>query len=177
MSRADRLIRTFSGGLFDPFEPRAKDIRIQDIAHHLSNLCRFTGASRRFYSVAEHCVRASHLVKPPHEFATLMHDATEAYINDLSTPVKHHRKMFNYRQLESKIGLAVGEAFEIDWMAHGATIKLADAIMYWTECRDLMRDVEIPQGQVVCTERIVPWSPDVAKAEFLRRFFFLTSLG
>jgi hypothetical protein len=48
-------IITFTGGSFYPLEPRAEDINPIDIAHALSNQCRYTGHVRRFYSVAEHC--------------------------------------------------------------------------------------------------------------------------
>lgn len=81
-------MQTWSGRAFYPLDPRADDIHIEDIAAHLSKLCRYVGATRFFYSVAKHCVLVSHLV--PREMALwgLMHDAAEAYTGDLSRPMK-----------------------------------------------------------------------------------------
>ena len=65
------------------------DINIYDIAHALSQICRFTGHTKKFYSVAEHSVRVSYLaLGQANKRYGLMHDAAEAYINDLSTSLK-----------------------------------------------------------------------------------------
>ena len=56
-------IPTYTGKVFDPFNPDPNNIDIEDIAHHLSNLCRFVGSTFRFYSVAEHSLMISHLVR------------------------------------------------------------------------------------------------------------------
>ena len=45
-------IRTYTGRYFDILNPQAKDVSIIDIA--LSQLCRFTGHTEEFYSVAQH---------------------------------------------------------------------------------------------------------------------------
>jgi hypothetical protein len=55
-------IQTFTGRQYWPLDPREGDVYIEDIAHALSLQCRFTGHCRSFYSVAEHCVRVSHVV-------------------------------------------------------------------------------------------------------------------
>ena len=51
MERIGDWISTFSGKQFWPCDPRPEEIDIADIAHHLSNLCRFTGAVKSFYCV------------------------------------------------------------------------------------------------------------------------------
>ena len=56
-------ITTFSGVLFWPLLPNPDDIRIADIAHALSQQCRFAGHTRTFYSVAEHSVPACYAVR------------------------------------------------------------------------------------------------------------------
>lgn len=83
-------IKTYTGKefRFDQIDPEAIDIR--DIAHALSHLCRFTGHTNLFYSVAQHCLLVSEKVPggPEIKLAALLHDAAEAYVGDLSSPLK-----------------------------------------------------------------------------------------
>lgn len=92
---------TISGLMVDPLNLRPEDVRIDDIAHHLSMLCRFCGAVREFYSVAEHSVlvcrevelRAYRRGGDLREFRyllmlALLHDACEAYLGDTIRPRK-----------------------------------------------------------------------------------------
>src|ERR1019366_6268112 len=80
-------IRTYTGILFDFEEPEASPIRIEDIAHALSLLCRFAGHCKEFYSVAEHSVRVSYACPEEHALWGLMHDASEAYCVDVPRPL------------------------------------------------------------------------------------------
>lgn len=84
-------IQTVSGKRFYLLDPRPEMICLEDIAHALGQLCRFTGHTRSFLSVAEHSVTVSHLLKPfgpAAELAGLLHDAAEAYIGDVNNPLK-----------------------------------------------------------------------------------------
>lgn len=85
-------IVTASGKRVDPLNIKPADIEIADICHALGNLCRFTGHSRRFYSVAEHCVRMVDWffadADPHTRLAALLHDAAEAYIGDIAKPLR-----------------------------------------------------------------------------------------
>ena len=65
-------------GKFNLLDPRAEDVSIEDIAHALTNLCRYNGHCRPFYSVAEHCVHVADLCRPELHYAALLHDAAEA---------------------------------------------------------------------------------------------------
>lgn len=58
-NRLGDWFQTYTGAKFYPFDPRAEDIHLADIAHHLSLQCRFNGATDKFYSVAQHCVLVS----------------------------------------------------------------------------------------------------------------------
>lgn len=170
-------ILTYTGRKFYPANPQAGDVRIQDIAHALSNLCRFTGHVRTFYSVAEHCVRASHCVPEMHALAVLLHDASEAYCADLSTPIKHSEPLLGYRQLEKKILIAIGKHFKVDWDAHSEQIHFADQVMLASEARDLLPGAVIPKEHSQLGYRIIPWTPHQAKQEYLRRYFELRPIG
>lgn len=81
-------IQTYSGGSIDLLHPEAKDVLIEDIAHALSNLNRYTGHSRIPYSVASHSLHVGRLVRPELRAHAKVHDAHEAYTGDLSTILK-----------------------------------------------------------------------------------------
>ena len=84
----DYLVPTYTGKAFDLSNPSPDKICLDDIAHSLSQLCRFVGSTHRFYSVAEHSLMVSHLVKPENKHWALMHDAAEAYTGDVISPLK-----------------------------------------------------------------------------------------
>ena len=108
-------IRTFTGKLVDPLNLAPDDISIIDIGHHLSNLCRYTGAVPMFYSVAQHSVIVSRcFVDPMMKLAGLLHDAAEAYINDVASPVKHSAGFQFYRELDDRITATIFGKFGLD---------------------------------------------------------------
>lgn len=81
---------TAHAGDIDAYPLRMASVDVRDIAGALSKLCRFTGHTRRFYSVAEHSIRvcehAERCGEPPEVVhMALLHDAHEAYIGDVST--------------------------------------------------------------------------------------------
>lgn len=105
-------MQTHSGLKFDFDAPDTwgKAISVDDIAHSLSMLCRFTGHSKRFYSVAEHVVRGTWalrelLVEGELLFLFLHHDDTEAYVGDVSRPLKS--RLPQYVELENRIHTAI----------------------------------------------------------------------
>ncbi len=87
-------ITTYTGRHFDPTNPSMALIRITDIAHSLSLICRANGQVSRFYSVAQHCIAcateaAARGLSARLQLACLLHDAGEAYLCDLPRPVKN----------------------------------------------------------------------------------------
>lgn len=134
--RSDRnWIQTFTGRPYWPHDPRPEDVCIEDVAHALSQLCRYTGHTRRFYSVAEHSVHVSRLVPPDLALQGLLHDAHEAYVNDVATPMK--RGLPDYRQVEDLNQAVVLRHFglpaQLDKRVHEA-----DALMLQVERKHLM---------------------------------------
>ena len=86
-------IKTRSGLMFDPLAPKADQIIITDIAHSLSMLCRANGHFKHFYSVGQHCINcakeaAARGYSIRLQLACLLHDGSEAYLSDVTRPVK-----------------------------------------------------------------------------------------
>ena len=81
-------IQTYNGKLFSLIDPQPEDVHIADIIESLSKQCRFVGHCKYFYSVAQHSVIVSNIVNEEERLAALMHDAVEAYIGDISKPLK-----------------------------------------------------------------------------------------
>ena len=89
------FITTYSKLRFDPVDPDPESIKIEDIAHSLSLLCRANGHFKRFFSVAQHSLNCCREAKARDysekiQHACLLHDASEAYLSDITRPVKHH---------------------------------------------------------------------------------------
>jgi len=156
---------TFTGRKFHYLNPQPDEINIVDIAHHLSLLCRFTGAVSVFYSVAEHSIRVSELVPQGLKLSALLHDAAEAYINDISRPVKYTHKL----DVTEKIVMdAISRKFGIT--PNVPVIKAADNVLMATEARDLMANTDswapLPTPLPL---KIVPMTSREAETMFLYR--------
>lgn len=111
--RDPNQIRTYHGINMDPFNPKPSDIRIDDIAHALSMLCRANGHISHFYSVAQHCLNCEAEAKargfnPRVRLFCLLHDATECYVSDLTRPVKRHFPL--YYEAESALSGVIYDA-------------------------------------------------------------------
>lgn len=174
MSEDDVWIETFSGGKFHLLNPTPEEVNLEDIAHSLSQQCRFTGHTREFYSVAEHSYFVSHLVPPEQALAALLHDASEAYLSDLSRPAKHFTAMGRvYMELEEKVQRVIAQAFGIPYEMT-PEIKWADNLMLGIEGRLLMHDLDkwtdtLPlPGSLGISLCLLP--PKKAEVYFLRRF-------
>lgn len=168
-------IQTFTAKAVNPLNLRVDDISIMDIAHALSNQCRFSGHVRTFYSVAEHCFRMSYLGSEETQLWKLLHDATECYLVDLPRPLKRSRGIGElYKLAEERAMRVIAERFELCW-PEPDEVRHFDLVMLLTEQRDLMgrqtkawKDKATPLDDV-----IVPTDPVMARTKFLSRFFEL----
>jgi 5'-deoxynucleotidase YfbR-like HD superfamily hydrolase len=132
-----------------------------------------------FYSVAEHSVRCSQIVPESCALWALLHDASEAYIGDMSTQTKNLPELEGYRKLETSIMRAVAEKFGLPW--HGVEagyppiVKWADAVLLATEARDLMSPMLEGWGlrEPPLRSVIVPWDHKTAERQFLQTFYLL----
>ncbi|OYV45337.1 MAG: hypothetical protein B7X10_05885 [Burkholderiales bacterium 21-58-4] len=134
---------TVSGSDFVPCRLTIADIRIEDIAHALSLICRFGGHTKEHYSVAQHSLLVSRILasagaSPEIQLAGLMHDAHEAYIGDIPTPIKNALGSV-WKALEAQAANTVLDAFCLNRVMrqHKSIIKQADLVALATERRDL----------------------------------------
>lgn len=128
-------VETFSGAFVDIANPQP-DIRLQDIAHALSLTCRFGGHCRVHYSVAEHAVLVSRWLEaggyPRHTcLAGLHHDDSEAFLGDVTRPLKTHLGE-RYAELSSRMdraivgSLACGRHWLTEKDFHSEAVKAGD---------------------------------------------------
>lgn len=168
------FITTFTGRRVDVMALRPEDVCIEDIAHALSQLCRFTGHCREYFSVAEHSWLASKHVPPEHALEALLHDAAEAYVNDLSRPLKHHPSMTAYTDAEQRVDRVIRAVFGLplfDAEPHmSAPIKDIDNKLVVTEARALLRDSTWTYSQPGLDVRLSLLCPKSAEMLFLTRF-------
>lgn len=187
MERKGDWIQTVSGKQFWPLDPRSEDIDIADIAHALSQICRWTGHCRKFYSVAQHCVlvsqRAEILAQGTDKLTVLraaqtglLHDASEAYIADVARPVKLLPEFEVYRRIEKNLQGAIYTKFGLP-TGEPEVVHRADNELLFTEARDLMgKDRPNWKGQVEpLAATIVPMFPEEARELFLSRYLELFS--
>lgn len=104
---------TASGKVYWPADPRPEDIFIEDVASHLAKLCRYTGACRKHYSIAEHSVLVSRMVSRPNALCALLHDGPEFVLNDMNRPTKRGPRMEGYRELEDINWACFAERFNL----------------------------------------------------------------
>lgn len=189
-------IWTASGLKFWPLDPRPDEIRIQDIARGLATECRYSGqiglgTGFDFYSVAEHCVivsiyaerRARELGLTLFEIgqwalAGLLHDGTEAYIGDVSRPVKYRREMRSYLRIERRLERAIADRFYLRWWSRmWSEIKSIDSRLLVDEIDAFMM---LPYGDTIEMQvekfgeplgaNVAGLPPSAAEHVFLQRF-------
>ncbi|WP_065259009.1 phosphohydrolase [Pseudomonas bananamidigenes] len=167
-------ILTHSGRRFNLVNPTAAMISPLDISHALSNLCRFNGHTRTHYSVAQHSLTVSSLVPDQYKLVALLHDATEAYIGDMTRPLK--ALMPGFRMAEETIWRAICDRFNLDPVLPECVIR-ADLVALATERRDLMpidpAEWECLRGVPAMPETITPLSAPEAYMQYFSRLMEL----
>jgi len=178
------LIRTFTGIEFSLTAPTPEMVDIRDVAHALARVCRFGGHTRgEPYSVAQHSVfvsiRASQAAGRFAARLGLLHDAAEAYLGDMTAPLK--RLMPDFVALEREVEAAIARRVGL-WPPASVPIGARDAVreadrrMLTTEARDLMGLANPAvagfgnRPDYADMPRIIPWPAADAEAAFLARF-------
>lgn len=188
----EHWIQTFSGEKFCPAAPEVDKIHLVDIAHAVSNLSRYCGHCSSFYSVGEHCTFvATEMVKkrlgsdydiwslwdlegvPEVDLqmirSAFMHDASEAYVCDLTAPVK---SLCNgYRIIERRVEAAIQKRFNLRFQFDLPEIHECDVAVFLAEKAQLMKEGVEPwsvAGEPADTGPLHCWAPPMAKEMFLR---------
>ncbi|MBQ9914584.1 MAG: phosphohydrolase [Clostridia bacterium] len=145
-------ITTYSGISFYVLEPEIDKIKDEDIAHALSLLCRGNGHYRYFYSVAQHCLNCllearARGYSQRIQMACLIHDGSEAYISDITRPVKQY--LTAYHTLEQNIQELIYERYGIGDLTEAERTVLGgvdDAVLYYEfEALHIPFDTEAPE--------------------------------
>ncbi|MGH2359521.1 MAG: phosphohydrolase [bacterium] len=172
------FVGIYSGRHFYPLHPSAADVDLLDIAHSLAHQCRFAGHTRSFYSVAQHSVLVSRVCAPQDALYGLLHDAAEAYLVDVPSPLKHSPEFEAYRTAEALVHRAIMDAFGLPEYDLPESVEAADRIVGFAELSALMplelatlyvgrngSPPPLPFGM-----RVESWSPTRARREFLARW-------
>lgn len=174
---------TYTGKLFDPLEATLDDIDIRDIAHHLSLVNRYGGATRVGYSVAEHSLAVSSIAQSKWGISSaklgLLHDASEAYIGDVCRGLKYRPGiMESYRDAEETLMAKILKKYRIDTYSEEthARVKKIDRQICADEMRQLMTQALDVNGEpLTATYGVVVglMRPAEAESRFLARYYEL----
>lgn len=199
-----RWIQTYTGLKFDLLRPRPEQVRIEDVAHSLAGLPRFTRHTPETYSVAQHsCHVHDVLAGTGHEACGLMHDAPEAYVNDVAAPMKRAMRDL-IKELFPHLG---GETIPL-WAAQGRSPHDEIERRVWADAvavrfdlpRDMPPEVKEADVRMLATEKALLgkepqdwdlplppydapidawdlWGDERAEDEFLRRYYALKARG
>lgn len=172
-------IRTYTGKQFHFANPPSEEIDLMDIAVPLSRKCRFTAHCNHMYYVAQHSVLVHDYLlqsgeSPEVAFSGLNHDDGEAYLPDVSRPVKAYLRDYmgfsGFDSLEDKILENVFNKFGILWPIPQAVWD-ADNAMLATEMQQLMPVPDDYKGAEPIPGLVIePWGHEKALAEFLERW-------
>ncbi len=178
--RYGNWLQTYTGHAYYPLDPRPEDIDIHDIAHALSNTCRYGGHCSTFISVAQHSYLVSKLVPKGMELWGLLHDASEAYLVDIPHPIKEYLNIYHVMEeycmntIARKFNLQLPMPSEVK-LADRAALKIERSLFMlkldkciWEEDNT---DICLPwySGDFMNIS-IVPYNPIKAKSVFIERF-------
>ena len=164
-----------NAGILDVSRPDPEKIRLEDIAWALAYICRFNGHVRFHYSVAQHSLLVAQLVQRRHgprlALTALMHDAAEAYLGDMISPLK--LILPDFKKLEEVLAKAIAAKFGLVH-PEPAEVKLADLAVLAAEREQVIaptdktawRELPAPPKDVLIEEL----QPQAVRRMFLERF-------
>ena len=173
-------ILTHTRVMIDPVHPDPALIEIRDIAHALSMLCRANGHFPTFYSVGQHSINcmkeaAARGYSRKVQLACLIHDGSEAYLADITRPVK--KELPKYLEIEGPLQNLIWEKYlgeSLTREEYDQVFAIDDAILY----REFLELMGLPLSQTPPEIRSHPELSftgfTVCEEEFLALFHMLT---
>jgi hypothetical protein len=158
-------IQAFGGGKVHPLAPNPAEFDIRDIARSISMLCRYNGHVDRFYSVAEHSCHVAWIIEQRggtlHQVRwALLHDASEAYLADVPSPVKHMPAMEPYRLAEANLQAAIADRFGLVG-GEPSVVHQVDHEIRGIEARQLKSPVHPEWGLTLAGGELPPDPPEL----------------
>lgn len=151
-------ITTYTGKHFDPVAPQEELLELRDIAHSLSLICRANGHMKHFYSVGQHSVACAKEAQARGlseriVLGCLLHDASEAYLSDVTRPIKH--EMTRYLEVEETLQEMIWAHFipggALDEEEKKAIFKIDDEMLAW-EFERLMPEPYGHGAEKICAD-------------------------
>lgn len=173
--------RTYLGLEVDLEAIKASDIELADIAAALSRLCRFGGHVAMYHSVAAHSVQVSELVEASLDHLdngrrrqgaalALLHDASEAYLGDITRPLKRLPIMAGYRDLEAALTMQIWARFGLAAASQDSVLRMAVTVADDRLCRVEQRDLQgVPLAHPDPLPPVRSMRPRDAETLFLER--------
>lgn len=169
-------IKTYSGLHMEPTAPKAESIRIEDISHALSLICRGNGHVKTFFSVGQHCIRCA-LEAEARGYskrlilACLLHDASEAYMSDITRPLKQY--LPQYKAYEKQLLEVIYEKYlqkPLDLEEEKMVKKIDDDLLYFDMLYLLEENIKEspPQLKIQFNYEFVPF--ELVEKEYLKLF-------
>ncbi|MCD8054765.1 MAG: phosphohydrolase [Lachnospiraceae bacterium] len=169
-------ITTVTGKHFDPIEVESEKIDLQDIFHALSLICRANGHVKYFFSVAQHSINCSveaHArgYSGQVQLACLLHDAAEAYLSDVTRPLKASMK--EYQKTEEYLLRCIWEKYldgELTEEEYEQIFEIDDDMLAY-EFRELMPEmISDRYKKIVSTPDVSCRKPEEVEREMFERF-------
>lgn len=175
-------IQTYTGKMFFPLDPKPEHVDLLDIGHSLAMQCRFGGSCQRFYSVAEHSLNVAAAAFDDYDdlnlyIHALLHDAGEAYLHDIPSPIKQHMLVggCSFKDREKSILDAIYQSLGLPQPTEKEKriIHQCDLEMLATEAKQLLTPppapwVEMPEPRDMVLKGYPP---------FVARYHFMEALA
>ncbi len=173
--RTAKFVETYTGRKFYPTLADPGAFSVIDIAHALSNQCRYSGHTRDFYSVAQHsCLLTGYALEvmkatPDEALQVLMHDGPEGYLVDIARPVKQY--MPEYKGWDTSIDKAMRKWLGWEHAAEPDYLHEIDGRIVADERAALMSKSGNDWGRIdPLGVQIDYWGPREAEEQFLMRY-------
>ena len=176
MEQTIGCISVYGGEYYDLLDPPRSVYTVETIGHALSNLCRYTGHVNRFYSVAEHSVLVSLAVPRAFALEGLFHDASEAFLGDVSSPLK--KLLPEYKKIEKSVMEEITTRFALNPVRlYSDEIHEADKRLYHAERQEIAPGKDkLWHTDLRAVRKVKPVGlpPRMAYEMFMERYHMLT---